>query len=183
MTFNVDLELIGAVLNDIGRSDIRLPRDLDGATVTFEIPASVAVQFGKCDFDEESMHGYDPDDPPPVQSHNCTTLVQMPSPTISAPPGLDMTGIGEAYLQILGMTQEEAERFARNVDWTTTFVIPLPRYSAEHQDVAVDGVNGTLIETKYGNQYVLLWVKEGILYALNGPGDDTIALEIANSLK
>lgn len=182
LEFVVDLDLVQAVLNDIDRSDIVLPQELDGATVELDIPPSVTAGFGECD--ESAMEDFDPDEGPRgLPEFNCTLLLQMPSPSFSAPPGLDVTQIGEAYLQILGMTKEEAASFARNVDWATTFVIPIPRYSAEHQDVTVDGVNGTLVQTRYGNQYVLIWVKDGMLYALSGAGDGASALEIAESLQ
>ena len=94
-----------------------------------------------------------------------------------------MTGIGEAYLQILGLTTEEAERMARNVDWTTTFVIPIPHYGVDYQDVQVDGVTGTLIVQRYREEFVLMWVKDGVLYAISGPGEAQAALEIAESIE
>jgi tRNA(Ile)-lysidine synthase TilS/MesJ len=50
--------------------------------------------------------------------------------------------------------------------------------------VSVDGVTGTLILQKdYVPKYMLLWVKEGIVYALSGPGDSSTALAIAASIK
>ena len=84
------------------------------------------------------------------------------------------------------MSPEEAADFARSVDWTTTLVIPVPRYGSEHEEVQVDGVTGTLIQQygyKMDDGYLLIWVKDGILYALSGPGDSTAALKIASSLK
>jgi hypothetical protein len=182
MEFIVDLELVQAVLNDIDRSDIVLPQELDGATVELDISPSVTAGYGECD--ERAIEDFDPDDRPhALPETNCTLLLQIPSPSFSAPPGLDVSQIGEAYLQILGMTKEEAASFAQNVDWATTFVIPIPRYSAEHQDVTVDGVNGTLVQTRYGNEYVLIWVKDGMLYALSGAGDGASALGIAETLE
>jgi len=102
------------------------------------------------------------------------------------PPGLDVAGIGQAFLQVMGMTPEEAASFASNVDWTTTLVIPIPRYGTHYQDVQVDGVSGTLIQqgpTDYAGEYLLVWVKDGVLYALTGPGTADEALQIGNSLK
>jgi uncharacterized protein YfaT (DUF1175 family) len=83
------------------------------------------------------------------------------------------------------MTPEEAARFSSTVDWTSTFVIPVPRYNSDYQEVQVDGVTGTLIESfQYGEQaYLLIWVKDGIVYALGGPGEADQALQIAASLK
>jgi hypothetical protein len=126
-TFNVNMEHVRALLAEIGRSDIALPENLDGSSVTLEVATGVEAQYGECSFDAEAAReaGYDPDNGPTPRLSNCTTLMQMPSPTISAPPGLDINKIGEAYLQVMGMTPEEAAQFAQNVDWTTTLVVPI----------------------------------------------------------
>jgi hypothetical protein len=81
------------------------------------------------------------------------------------------------------MSPEEAASFAENVDWTTTLVVPVPRYGTNYQEVAVDGVTGALIQQAGDNEYLLFWVKDGMVYALSGPGDSQAALEIGNSLK
>ncbi|MFC2054135.1 anti-sigma factor family protein [Chloroflexota bacterium] len=182
VTFNVNLEQIRTVLSDIGRADIELPDSLDGATVFVDIQAGVQAKYGECEFDlEEDLENHQT-----PRRLDCTTFLQIPSPTVSAPPGLDIVQIGEAFLQVTGMSPEEAADFARSVDWTTTLIIPVPRYGSEHEEVQVDGVTGTLIQEygyKMDDRYLLIWVKDGILHALSGPGDSTAALEIASSLK
>jgi hypothetical protein len=186
-TFKIDLPRVRAVLDEIGRSDIGLPDEIDGATVEVVLPTAVAASYGICDHTSEAAReaGADPDDPSSVRTF-CTTLVQMVSPTVSAPPGLDVAGLGEAFLQLMGMSADEAAQFSQQVDWSTTLVIPIPRYGAEYQDVVVDGVPGTLIRQsleQHAPEYLLIWLKDGIVYALTGPGDGAHALEIAASLK
>jgi hypothetical protein len=183
VTFTVDLELMRLVLQDMGRSDIQLPASLDGAVVRLEMPAGVAALYGDCEMQERPVQ--DPDNPLPAEIPNCTSFFQMPSPSVDAPPDLDVPQIGQIYLQLLGMTPDEAVSFANNVDWTSTFVIPVPRYSSTNEEVQVDGVTGTLIKYRENGQqaYLLLWVKDGIVYALGGPGKGNDALQIAASLK
>jgi len=85
----------------------------------------------------------------------------------------------------MGMTEEEAAQFSQNVDWTTTLVIPIPRYATTYREMPVDGVTGTLIVEDLENndsQYLLIWVKDGILYSLTGPGDGSSAVRIADTL-
>jgi hypothetical protein len=51
--------------------------------------------------------------------------------------------------------------------------------------LSVDGVTGTLIQRPVDDapQYVLIWVKNGIVYAIGGLGSDTQkAIQMANSL-
>lgn len=184
----IDLPRVRLLLQEIGRGDIELPDELDGATISVDVPAGVVTQYGDCEFDPETARGmgYDPDDPNVNGLPFCTTLMQVASPTIEAPEGLNVTQLGEAYLQLMGMSREEAIRFAQNVDWTSTFVIPIPRDGTQYTEVMVDGANATLIETKQRgrySQYLLIWVKDGVVYALAGPGNARAAVNIANSLK
>ena len=71
------------------------------------------------------------------------------------------------------------------MDWTSTLIVPLPRNEAEHTQVSVDGVTGTLIlsKTRYDRRYALLWVKDDRFFALSGIGDAQKALELAATLK
>jgi hypothetical protein len=182
LSMTVDLPRIRAILEEMGQSGIQLPDSLDGAAVSAELLTSVTAVYGNCRYNPDA--GEDPDAPRP-QKFGCTTLVQAPSPTIDAPEGLDIAQIGKAYLQLIGMSAEEAESFSQSIDWATTLVIPVPGY-AEYQDVIVDGVSGVMLleNPEYvGTPYLVLWVKNGMVYALNGYGGSAEALRIANSLK
>jgi hypothetical protein len=157
-----------------------------------DIPTAVAAMYGTCEADLERTRqvareeGYDPDDLNIPHLPNCTTLMQMPSPVIEAPPGIDIAQLGEAFLQVMGLSPEEAAQFSQTVDWTTTLVIPIPRYGTAYKEVVVDGADGILIlqdEKIPTENYVLIWVKEDTLYALTGPGSESTALQIANSLR
>jgi hypothetical protein len=179
--------LAQAVLEQIGRTDIQVPAGVDGATVTVDVPEIVAATYGDCEMNAAKARdaGFDPDDPAsfPV---TCTTFFQLTSPTITAPPGLDIQKIGEAYLQLLGMSREQAEQYSQNINWATTLVIPLPSAGVSYQEIPVDGVTGTLIlQDEEGSRqaYLLIWVKDGILYALGGPGSGATAVSIAESIK
>jgi hypothetical protein len=187
VSLRVDLPKIRTLLQEFDMGDIELPEQLDGALVTMELPRAVTAGYGDCDFSSEAAReaGFDPDGSIPRQV-NCTTFVQMKSPAINAPPGLDIAGLGKAFLIAMGMTPEEAESFSQNVDWTTTLVLPIPRYGTEHREVSVDGVTGTLIQQSlddHAPQYMLVWVKNDVLYALAGSGEVDTALEIAGSLQ
>ena len=183
----VDLPKVQAVIDEMGFSDLELPAELDGSEVSFEVPAVVELTFGSCDVSPERIReaGVDPDSPIPDLSE-CVTLTQFPSPEISAPPGLDIGSLGEIYLQVLGMSPEEAAQFSQNVDWTTTLVVPIPKYNTEYQEIYVDGVNGTLImdsEGTYFPHFLIIWIKDGIVYALGGPGNAESGLDLGNSLE
>ena len=168
----VDVNRIHAILDVAGRSDIRLPSVLDGANVEFIVPPMVMANYGNC-----------------PSGTNCVSLVQLASPTVDVPKGVDLAQMGEAMLQLLGLSPAEARHFARSIDWSSTLVIPMPTDAASFRDVTVDGVQGVLIESKaqYRGtrkvQYVLLWQKNDVVYGLTLWDNATRGIEIANSLK
>lgn len=189
-TFVVDTAILQAVLEEIGRSDIEIPAGVNGATVKLYLKEGVSASYGDCEpdptaVDEGNAANYADYAIIPRLS-NCTRFWQIPGPSIEAPPGLDLEQIGGAYLQLLGMSQQEAETFARNVDWTSTFIIPVPMNGTSYEEFPVDGVTGILVQQSFEDgeqQYALLWVKDGIVYLLAGPGGPTNAANIARSLR
>ncbi len=180
MTFEVDLPTTRALLEQIGRSDVVLPEQLDDATVTIDIPNNVTAAYGDCVYDETEASPFNEG-----EARACTVLVQMPSPTISAPPNLPIDQLGEVWLQLMGLSEEEAAQFSSTVDWSTTLVVPIPSRGATAVDVVVDGVSGTLLSRQHSEwgEYMVLWIKDDVVYMLTGYGDSTAGLSIANSLE
>jgi hypothetical protein len=178
LSAQIDLARIRALLAELGYQDADLPAALDGAEVSVDFDTLVLASYGACRSDEIEGE-YDP--------AKCTVLIQMPSPDVSAPSDLDIDHLGRAYLQLLGMSEGEAERFSQRVDWTTTLVVPVPQSAnLSYQDIVVDGADGTFVRSSRGGQrtqYMLTWIKGDIVYALSGAGALKDALAIANSLQ
>jgi len=166
MTLNRDR--MQAVLDAAGRSDIQVPADADGSTVAVHIPKMVRLLYGSC------------------PAGNCMTFMQVPSPIISVPPGLNLGEIAEAGLQVAGMSAAEAHAFSQTVDWSSTLVIPIPQRGSSSRTIPVDGVTGTLVELaaqgSFPGRYTLIWVKNGIVCSLEGRGDPNQAIAAAGSL-
>ncbi len=187
-TFKVDRARAQALLNEAGRSDLVLPASIDGADIAVNVPASVSAYFGTCPDPtattntanspiDRGMNGR--------RYPDCQLLVQLPSPTVNAPSDIDIGQLAQIGLEFTGMTSDQAAAFTSSVDWTTSLVIPIPKNAATYTQVSVDGVSGTLIQRPPDDapQFVLIWVKNGIVYALGGLGSDTTkALQLANSL-
>jgi Putative zinc-finger len=183
MTVNRDR--LQGLLEDLGRPDLNLPASLDGALIAVHVPKGVVAQFGDC-----SLRGHRGALTPQqmTQLAGCVSLVQIPSPTVSVPPDLNIAQLAQLGLEFAGMSPQDAQAFCQTVDWTSTLVIPLPVRDATYMTVPVDGVEGTLISVpQMGNwrapTYNLLWVKNGILYALMGYGDSGQAEPLADSLQ
>ena len=194
MTINRDR--VATLLDDIGRSDIHIPESANGALIAVHIPKTVISMYGDCPVPHR--HGTS-DSQSQAQAlaerkmehmantkdTDCTYLIQAPSPTVSIPPGLNMSDIAEAALELAGMSPGEARSFCQTVDWSSTLVVPIPRNSSSYETVTVDGVEGTLItETlPQGNRYSLLWIKNGVIHSLAGHGTSSDALSLAASLR
>ena len=194
MTINRDR--VATLLDEIGRSDINIPESANGALIAVHIPKTVISMYGDCPV----RHRYGTSDSQSqaealaerkmermanIKDTNCTYLIQAPSPTVSVPPDLNMSDIGEAALELAGMSPAEARSFCQTVDWSSTLVVPIPRNSSSYETVTVDGVEGTLItETlSQGNRYSLLWIKNGVIHSLAGHGNSSDALSLAASLR
>jgi hypothetical protein len=187
----LDRDRLQAIAEEVGRPDLTLPDSVDGATIAVHIPKTVFASYGQCK-DPESRSKAEPQgdsepQPPQGDSSDCVFLAQVPSPTVSVPPNLNLAQVAEAGLQLAGMSAAEARSFSDSVDWTSTLVIPLPRHAASYQTVDVEGVPGTLIDMPARGRrrqvaYTLLWVKNGIIYTLAGTGSPDQAVPLAESL-
>jgi hypothetical protein len=108
----LDRDRMVDLLNQVGRPDIQIPEAINGATVAVHIPKMVRMEYGNCG----RVPGAAPD---------CILFFQAPSPTVSVPPGLNVSAIAEAGLQLTGMSAAEAHAFSQTIDWSSTLVIPV----------------------------------------------------------
>jgi len=185
LSLTVDRARAQALLDEAGRSDLDLPASVDGAEITVSIPAAVSVSFGTCPRPGTDVAGNTEQSTTERRYPDCVILAQMPSPSVNAPADLDIEALARIGLEFTGMTAEEAAELTSTVDWTSTLLVPIPRGGAVHEQVSVDGVTGTLIMRPSSEtpQYALLWVKDGIIYAISGLGlDSQQAVEMANGL-
>lgn len=113
---------------------------------------------------------------------NGVTLMQTQSPLIEYPDDVDPTALGQALLQVLGMSEREAASLAREIVWTDTLLIPIPENVASFNEVNVDGGStGIALNSLEGDVAGILWQRDGIVYALSGASADQL-LDVANSL-
>jgi hypothetical protein len=174
-----------ALLDEAGRSDLVLPASADGAEISVDIPASVSVAFGTCPKPGSEVSGNNEQSTTERLYPDCVILAQIPSPSVNAPADLDIEALARLGLEFTGMSPEEAAELTSTVNWTSTLLVPIPRNAATQEQVSVDGVTGTLIQRPYieNPQFALLWVKDGIIYAISGLGTNSgQAIDMANSL-
>src|SRR5712692_4669880 len=183
MTVNRDR--LQQILAEAGRPDLQLPASLDGATIAVHIGKGVLAQYGDCSKPPSSGGA---NASPQSAANGCVNLAQVPSPTVSVPPDLNMAQLAEMALELGGMSAGDAQAFCQTVDWTSTLVLGVPR-GTSYQTVDLDGVQGTLIDLPRRRdgrvgppRYALLWVRNGVIYALSGEGNSADAVLLAESL-
>ncbi|HEV2709952.1 MAG TPA: hypothetical protein VGU67_07075 [Edaphobacter sp.] len=199
MNMKLDRDRIQSILDEAGRSDLQIPASVDGATVSVRVPSGVMAFYGNCGSTASRMAGTDAggeqSGPGNTLSNEksgdkgdatCMSLLQLPSPVVSAPREIDPAQIAQIALQFLGMSANDAANFTQTVDWTSTLVLPVVRGESQYEQVNVNGNEGALLRSanpKQSDRFSLMWVDNGIVFALNGTGDDTTAINLASQLQ
>lgn len=155
----INLENARAILSAAEVDPKLLPDSLDGANINITLYASVEQSWA-----------------------DGTTLFQTPSPEVAYPEEVDVTVLGQALLQMLGMNRNEARQLAASIDWTSTLVVPIPQEFATFSEVTVDGVSGLALSSLEGLGSSLIWQKGGMIYLLTNEGNVDDLLDLANSL-
>lgn len=167
--FEPDLEMMQLLFETAGLSPDLVPPEVDGEAFDFTMPVSVVQIWGD---EEEAL-----------------MVMQMRTPTVDYPDGVDEDALGEALLQLLGFSAEEAAAFSETIDWSTTLLLPLPGDQMTAELVVVDGTEGYVITEipSDGDEDVnytsVLWQKNGFVHVIGGSEDAATLLDIANSLQ
>ena len=138
-----------------------IPADLDEGVVTVSVPEMVQMHTTQVD------------------------IVQMPSPAVEYPEGINPGTFGEAGLRLLGLSPAEARSISESIDWASTLVLPIPADVAEFQELQIAGAEGVLLQprqTDAQNVRTLLWEKDGILYVIGAHLGYEELVQVAESM-
>lgn len=189
----LDRDRLQSILDEAGRSDIRIPSSVDGAVVGLRVPAGIMASYGNCGepvkltFKEKGW-GARLGVAPATRSADgtCAKLNELPSPTASFPSEIDPAEIAKVGLEAAGLSPTEAANFTQTVDWTTTLVVPVLHGQTAYERVNVNGIEAVLLRPRMaGNsgRFNVVWVDNGIIYNLMGSGDDTAAINLASQIE
>jgi hypothetical protein len=176
--FKADTSKLQTIVDAMGLTDVTVPAQLDGQTITVDKPAMVIIDY--------------------TNTRDQVTFMQSHNPQIALPAGVDMSQLGEIALRIAGMSASDAHNFANSIDWTSTLIVPVPANVASFTTVDVRGAKGLLITANAAAVQpapasvkgpamrrptsTLMWAEGDMVYAISGTG--TVALvDIANSLQ
>jgi hypothetical protein len=158
--FTVDEASARALLETANLDPTLLPTDIDGARITVATFNGVEQRW-----------------------EDGTTLLQMDSPLVQYPERLDPAVLGEALLQILGLNPLEAGRLARQIDWTSTLLLPIPADMASFEETTINGTSGIGLSSLDGQFHALIWQENGRLYLLVAAKTMPELAELANTLE
>jgi hypothetical protein len=159
-----------SLLDALGIDDLRVPDEIDGQSATVRVPAVVRITYR--------------------DQARFATLLQARQPEVSFPAGIDLAGLAEIGLRVLGIERTEAHRFAQNVDWRTTLMVPVPADVSAFRQVDVQGHAGLLIESARrssqgagGPETSILWSSGDTIFALVGNVRSAELFEMAQSVQ
>ena len=160
-SLTIDLAGARAIVEATGNDPMLLPDSMDGAHIN--IIAFPGIE-------QEWADG--------------TWLMQTASPLVEYPEDMaDQTVLAEAFLQVMGLTEAEAQRMAREIDWTSTLLLPLPENTVTNREIMVDGVSGMALQDIDSISSALIWEKDGIIYLLQGKKSPAELQVLASSME
>lgn len=168
---------LNELLSSLGVTDVALPASLDGARITLRTSRAVAIRYRAGDQQAQ--------------------FVQAPHPELALPVGLERARLAEIGLRVLGLSDDEARRFAGRIDWNSTALVPVPTGECTFREVEVGRHKALLIESAARDggsgekrarprhrdgERILLWSDEERIYALSGNLRDVVLLQMASSV-
>lgn len=172
-TFSADKARAAAAAQ--GKSLPALPAGMDGATLTVTAGPAIGELFGDL---QKPAAGSD------ISQINLPQLVVIKSsaPSVTSTQ-LKAKQIEDYVLAQPGITPELKAAVQAIGDPSTTLLIPIPVQYATSKDVMVQGVKGIALGDNTGVGAGVIWVKDGVVYAVAGSIKQDDAIAIADNLK
>ncbi len=166
--FQVNVATLRSILASLGVTDVAIPDALGQQPISVVLPPTAQLHYqGK---------GYD------------ITLIEGVSPTVTLPPGVDLAQLGQAILEVYGMSPQQAAALSKQIDWRSTLVFPYPLGTTRLQQVTVNGAQGMLLTVNTGDarEAVVYWQQGSHFFVLTGQGDalgTASIVALANSVR
>lgn len=145
----VNVESARQLFEMMGVRDVQLPDALGAKPIVADIPRAVETSYTGSDYR--------------------LTLHQGRSPDVTLPEGVDLAVLGKAALRLLGIDPQRAEAISRNIDWSSTLMVPFPSDVSTIQQVTVGGRQALLVSDGASGRQ-LYWQSDDRFYMLEGQG-------------
>ncbi|MGD8805926.1 MAG: hypothetical protein PVH65_08740 [Chloroflexota bacterium] len=155
----VDVKNARALMSLAGADPALIPDSLEGAQVDVTVYGAISQNW------DDGL-----------------VLVQAPSPLVEYPDDVDVTALGQALLEALGMEPGPARRLSESIEWTSTLLLPIPESIATFNEVQINGSSGLALTGVDGENAAVLWESDGMIFVLSG-FDSSALVSIANSVE
>ena len=155
----IDVENARALMSLAGADPALIPDSLDGADVDVTVYPAISQNWD-----------------------DGVVLLQSPSPLVEYPEDVDVTALGQALLEVLGMEPGPARRLAENIEWTNTVLLPIPESIANFNEVQIGASSGLALTSLDGQNAAVLWESGGKVFVLSGLDMEEL-VSIANSIE
>jgi len=173
--FTFSAEKASAAAAAQGKTLPALPAGMDGATLTIKVGPAIGEIYGDI---QKPAAGSD------VSQLTLPELVIVKSSAPSATSTqVTVKQLEDYVLSQPGITPELKAAVQAIGDPSTTLLIPIPVEYATSKDVTVQGVKGVALGDNTGVGAGVIWVKNGVVYAVAGSIKQDDAIAIANNLK
>jgi anti-sigma factor RsiW len=163
-SLQVNVDAMRQMLAIAGIEDVTLPDALGDEPITVDVGAWTEQRYEGQDWTIELFQGRSPD--------------------VTLPDGVDLAALGRTGLRVLGMTEAEADTISRQIDWTSTLVVPIPPMVQDVRSIKVNDRDGLLLGAGGGN-WLLYWQDGENFYILETDGavSDAQVLAAASSMR
>lgn len=127
----VNVQALRVILLQLGVTDVTIPDALGAHPISIVLPAAIQMQY--------QGSGYS------------VTLIEGTSPIVNLPPGVDLSLLGKAVLEVFGMSPAQAATLSKQIDWRSTIVFPFPLGTTRLQQVTIGGANGVMLNAGAGS--------------------------------
>lgn len=151
-----------------GKALPAMPPRVDGSAIDVVVGATVVATYGAC-------------------ANGCSGLPQLVVGQMVAPhvtsTGADLKQLEDYVFSLPGVSQQLATELRSIGDPTSTLPIPIPSSFAHADSVTIQGVHGEAIGDDTGVGSLVVWEKDGVVYAVGGTLPLSQVESIANSLQ
>lgn len=189
VNFTFRVQKVRAWLDSTGHKDVSVPAKFDGATLTLHVPSAATLAYlpagtSVADLQQAAsskVAGGKPDTSAINRLLNGNGVMVMEAKS----PELDATGVSadelrDFMLSLPGIPEDTKAQLRAIGNWRNTLPIPAPPGSDMHK-VSVNGAPG--VAGRSSNAQVVLWVKNGLVYAATGSKlDEKTLLALAASV-
>lgn len=166
-TFTFDVAKARAYLAKRGEKSFTIPDQFDGAKLTITVPPVVTAVYG------------DPANPRARTTAGVTSgaaqgawngvvLVQAISPTVKVDGRVTLDDLRKLLLSMPGLPAETVAQIRAIDDWTSTLPVPVPKGVGITRDVRINGNPGIALADNTGAGGMILWTRDGLVYAVAG---------------